>query len=584
MRLSTTLRAAIVCALLIGGTQSSTAQIAPPSRTVAITGATVIPAPGQTIPGATVVIRDGLITGVGVGIPIPYDARIVEADSMYVYAGFIDPLSYVGQEAPRANQGGGFGGGGGGGNQEPVADRGNPPFDRAGLEPYLDVRDKLDPEHASVEAMRNAGFTAAHAVPRGRMLPGSGAVVVLHGSTADEMILAADVSMFAQFQGARGVYPGTPMAMMAKMRQLYTEAQRRHGLDAQYEDDANGMSRPPYDPVHSAFFPVIEGDTPVFFFVDDALETHRALTLREDLGFRMVLAGVPQGYDMAQKLARSGVPIAVTTDFPKQPGWMASLKRDSLQIIMDNYDPEVRTATWRDTEAEVRSLEARQALAREDFIQNAARLDEAGVRFAFTSVETRPADIHKNIGEMLAAGLDTTVALAALTSHAADLIGMSRAMGSIERGKLGNVVITSGPLFAEGSAIKHVVIEGTVYDIEAGKGEGRGGADGSGDGAGLAGSWTLVAETPDGDIGGTLEVSRSGDTYRGWLTYDGVDQSIPIEEIKVDGRDVSFSFTSPDGFVMVSMTRNRNEMSGTALVDGANAVSVTMERGNPKGN
>ena len=85
---------------------------------------------------------------------------------------------------------------------------------RAGIEPNLSVRDKLDPEHGSIEALRNQGFTAAHAVPRGRMLPGGGAVVLLHGDSADDMILAADVSMFAQFQGGRGVYPGTPMAKM----------------------------------------------------------------------------------------------------------------------------------------------------------------------------------------------------------------------------------------------------------------------------------------------------------------------------------------------------------------------------------
>ncbi|NNE71204.1 MAG: amidohydrolase [Rhodothermales bacterium] len=577
MRLSSTLRAALFCAAALFGAQQTLAQIAPPSRTVAITGATVVTAPGQSIDGATVVIRDGLITDVGIGVAIPYDARVIEADSMYVYAGFIDALSYVGQEPPRQNQGGGN-------NQNQVADRGNPPFDRAGLEPYLDVRDKLDATHSSIEALRNQGFTAAHAVPRGRMLPGSGAVVLLQGDTADEMILAADVSMFAQFQGGQGVYPGTPMAMMAKMRQLYREAERRHALSALYSDDPQGMSRPPYDPVHSSFFPVIEGDTPVFFHVDDALEAHRALTLREELGFRMILTGLPQGYDLAEKLARSGVPIAVTTDFPRKPGWMASVKRDSLMTIMENYDPDVRTATWRDTEAEVRSLEARQAMAREDYVSNAATLADAGARFAFTSLDTRAGNIHDNIGEMLAAGLDTTVALAALTTQAADVIGMSRAMGTIERGKLGNVVITSGPLFRDGSDIKHVLIEGQIYDIESAAPERGGrGAGEAGGGRSLAGTWTVLAQTPDGDIGGTFEVSESGDGYRGWLTYDGVSQAIPVDTITVEGSSVSFSFSSPDGRISVSMTRSGNEMNGTALVDGANAVSISMERSNPQG-
>jgi Amidohydrolase family len=583
----------MLCALALFSSAiplSADAQIAAATRTVAITGATVVPSPGQVLENATVIIRDGLITDVGVGVAVPYDARVVKADSMFVYAGFIDPLSHVGQEAPRQPQGGGFfggGGGGGGQGQQPVPDRGNPPFDRAGLEPYRQVRDLLDPEHDSVSALRDAGFTAAHAVPRGRMLPGSGAVVLLHGSTADAMVLSSDVSFFAQFQAARGMYPGTPMAMTAKMRQLYREADRRHGLTGLYEDDPSGMTRPPVDPVHSAFFPVIEGEKVVFFHVTDALEAHRALKLREDLGFRLVLTGLSQGYDLAEKLANSGVSLAVTTHFPDKPGWMASLKRDSLQILIDDYDPDTRTATWRDTEAEIRSLEARQALAREDYVANAAHISAAGASFAFTSIDTRPDKIISNIREMLAAGLDTTVALAALTTNAADLIGASRAMGSIESGKLGNLVLVSGPLFDEDSEIKHVLIEGTVFDIEAGSsGAGRGGRGGNaegggGDAEGLVGMWSLLVETPDGDIPGRLEVTEGSGGLRGWLTYEGVSTAIPIESITQDGRDVTFSFQSPDGFIVVNVRRSRDGMSGSATVDGGPPMPLTLERSNP---
>ncbi|MBO6576512.1 MAG: amidohydrolase family protein [Rhodothermales bacterium] len=566
MRLSRTLR---LTALLLLWAPLANAQtgVAPPTNALAITGATVVPAPGQVIENATLVIRDGIITAVGAGADIPWDARVVEADSMFLYAGFIDPLSYVGQEPPRQ----------GGGQQEPVADRDNPPFDRAGLEPYRSVRNMLDPAHASVKSMREAGFTAAHAVPRGRMLPGAGAVVRLDGESADDMVLVADVSLFAQFRGGQGVYPGTPMAMMAKMRQLYREAERRHALTEAYQDDPSGMTAPPVDPVHSALFPLIEGDKPVFFLVDDALESHRALTLREDLGFRLVLAGLPQGYDLADKLAASGVPLAVTTDFPRKPGWMAKLKRDSLLTVMDNYDPDVRTATWRDTEAEVRNLEARQALAREDYLENAATLAEAGARFAFTHIETSAGDIHSNIGEMLAAGLDTTTALAALTTNAADVIGMSRAMGSLEAGKLGNVVITSGPLFAEGTEIRHVIIEGKIFDIESKASSPGGGGDGDNSDS-IAGLWDMVASTPDGDIGGTIEFSGSPGSMTAVVTYDGAPQGIDVSSVEVDGNSVAFSFQSPNGFITISLERNGDSMSGSATLDGLDSIPLTLTR------
>ncbi len=556
----------LIAVLLAGAPLSTSAQSVPEvTHSLAITGATVIPAPGERIDGATVVIRDGLITAVGPGVQIPYDARVVEADSMFIYAGFIDPISHAGLEAPsRAGRGGT--------TPDPVPDRGNPPNDRAGIQPNLDVRTALKADDKSVKELRSVGFTAVHAVPYGRMLPGSGAVILLHGDSADEMVLAGDLSMFVQFQGARGMYPGTPMAMTAKMRQLYREARRRHGLVADYEQDPSGRARPPYDAVHDAFFPVIEGSKPVFFHVTDALQAHRALKLREDLGFRMVLTGLSRGHDLATKLANSGVPLAVTTNLPKKPGWMASLKRDSLIQVIENYDPDTRTATWRDTEAEVRTLEARQALAREDYVMNAASLSAAGASFAFTSMETDADKIMPNIREMLAAGLDTTIALAALTTNAAEILGLTRSMGTIEVGKLGNLVISSGPLFDEDSEVRKVVIEGSIYEIKAASKKGGDGDDS------LAGEWTLLAIMPDGPISGTLEIEAARGGLRGTITYEGAPEAISISQIHVDGDEVSFSFDSPDGNITITLTRDGDHMSGEALVDGAEAIALTLDR------
>ena len=136
-----------------------------------------------------------------------------------VYAGFIDALSHNGIPQPRSQ-----------GQPESVPDRSNPPFDRAGITPEASARPALDPDHDDLEKLRNAGFTTLMVAPRGRMLPGQATMALSAGTTGSEMILQGIQPMFFQFTGAQGVYPGTPMAIMSKFRQLYREADRRTEL------------------------------------------------------------------------------------------------------------------------------------------------------------------------------------------------------------------------------------------------------------------------------------------------------------------------------------------------------------------
>ena len=79
-------------------------KLAPVSRCYAITHINIVQAPGRNIEMGTVVIRDGLITAVGKNVVIPADASLLKADSMYMYAGFIDGLSRAGVMKPRMSQ------------------------------------------------------------------------------------------------------------------------------------------------------------------------------------------------------------------------------------------------------------------------------------------------------------------------------------------------------------------------------------------------------------------------------------------------------------------------------------------------
>ena len=190
------------------------------TRAFAIENARIVQAPGRVIERGTVVVRNGLIEAVGTNVDVPYDAERIAGDSLTVYAGFIDGLSHTAMPEPKDDEEGNrsFGAPPG------VEDPGNPPNDVAGIQPERRAAGLIEAGESSVEAMREIGFTAAHVVPQGGLLPGSGAVVLLTGGEAQAMILQKDASLAAQFEGAPGVYPATPMGIMAKLRNLYRES------------------------------------------------------------------------------------------------------------------------------------------------------------------------------------------------------------------------------------------------------------------------------------------------------------------------------------------------------------------------
>lgn len=426
------------------------------SSVVAIQNARIVQAPGRVIEDATVVFRDGVITAVGKRVEAPYDARLIDGTGLTVYAGLIDALSHAGIAEARPE-----------GAPEAVPDRSNPPFDRAGITPEKTAREALDPAEATVKALRNLGFTTALVAPRTGMLPGQTSLALLGGAEATDMVLSGPDPMFFQFQGARGVYPGTPMGIMSQFRQLYREADRRMKLDAMYAADPTGLPRPPYDAVHEAFYPVISGKRAVVAWTTDALEVHRALKLADELGFSLVLAGLNGGFDTVSDVKATGLPVVLTLDLPEKPEWAASIKADSLQQILDGYNDETRTATFRDVEAEKRTLEGRQLWSRARYVGMAAGFEEAGIPFAFSSKGADAKDLAANVQAMMEEGLSADAMLAAFTTNAAALLGMSEVMGSVEAGKMANLVVTEGDLFAKDTKVKMVFVNGHGYEPEA---------------------------------------------------------------------------------------------------------------------
>lgn len=582
--------AALLLLLLpASGHAQDTAVVPPVTRTFALTNARIVQAPGRVIERGTVVVRDGLIEAVGTNVAIPFDAERIAADSLVVYAGFIDGLSHVGVPRPKTEDQ----------NRERVPRPGDPPNDRAGIQPERDVRTLLNPEDPSVEALRKAGFTVAHTVPYGQMLPGSGAVVMLAGADANAMTLRGDASLFFQFDGARGVYPATPMGVIAKMRQLYREAARRRDAGTLYASNQAGLERPPQDAVHNAFFPVIAGTKPVFVHTDGALETFRALALQRELGFRMVLAGLDQAFVQVDELKAAKAPLFLTLALPKEP--KAPAKADSAKADSAKAEPvqgdsarvttpeipgsffmsDLRTQSYKDLDAEKKNLEARQRAQRDDYVATAARLHAAGVRFGFSTKDVKPEDVAKNLRAMVKAGLPEEAALAALTVDAAEQLGLGQSLGTVEPGKIANLVVTSRPFFDEKSQVRFVFVDGQKFEYEARKAPAPGTrAQNGGNAATPLGTWSYSVSTPQGDVGGELVITGSPGAYAGTISNEmSPGGTLALSDVAFDGSTLSFTFLFPQmGRLSVTATLQGDTLEGSIDVPGMGAAPLTGRR------
>jgi imidazolonepropionase-like amidohydrolase len=551
-RISRQLLALLFSWLSITAFAQEEVKLGPVTRTYAITNVNIIQAPGRKIEMGTVILKNGLIQNVGKNLSIPSDAVVIKADSMYVYAGFIDGYSRVGVIKPKEEP-----------NRERPKDPGNPDPAQAGITPYQDVRAFLNPADKGLEDLRALGFTTAQVVPYGGMLPGTGAIIQLGGNSANNLILAGNSVFYSELTGAQRMYPNTILAVMSKYRELYRQASQAKAYESMYASNRAGLERPVNDKILEAFYPVIDKRLPVLFKAEKFLDAQRVLTLQRDLGFNVMLGDVKEGWDMINKIKVSNAKVFLSLDLPdaKKEEKKTEGKKDEPKKDEPKKDVKVE-------DAEKEALEKRKA----EFIAlheaQASAFQKAGVSYGFATNSAKTKDIQANLRRMIAAGITEDQALAALTTTPAQLLGISDRVGSIDRGKIANLVISDKPYFNEKAKVRYVFVDGTLYTYEV-KEEKKNDTKNSKK-ADPTGSWAYITETPQGNMTGTLKIKNDGGGYSGTMSSSMNDRAAELKSISLDGNNLSFSYGFDAGgseiAVEVSIVIDGDEFEGTLAV------------------
>lgn len=539
------------------------------AQSYAITNARIVTVSGATIEKGTVVVRDGLIEAVGANAKTPADAQVFDGTGLTVYPGFIDALSNLGiQTAARPATPSGPGGG-----QQAAAAAAaaaataNPSNSNypAGLRPEDVTLDDVRAGDTQFEANRNAGFTTALTVGRTGIFSGQSALINLAGNSVSEMTVKSPVALHISFNTIPGQYPGSLLGTFSALRQMFNDARRHQEMLKLYAADPKGMRRPGADRSIEALIPVLNRQVPVIFSANRTNDIVRALDLAKEYNLKAIIAGGQEAGDFTARLKAQEVPVLLSLNFPKRT---ASASPDADQEPLE-------TLRFR---AEVP--------------KTAGKLAAAGVKFAFQDGgATNVSDFLANAVKSTENGLSKEAAIRAMTLSPAEIFGVNDRLGSIESGKIANLTVVRGDLFAKDKTVTHVFVDGVLFEPKppaaptgpggrGPRGTGQGGNQPGGDTAAssIAGTYAITIQAPGQPLSGTLTLTPQGAILSGSMATEL--GTTTFTDGKVTGNNITF-----DGTVMfggqsiafkVNATITGNQLTGTVdTPQGAVPISGT---------
>ena len=428
---------------------------------VAIRNAKIVTVSGPVIAKGTVVVRNGLIEAVGENVAVPADALVVEGEGLTVYPGLIDSLSTVGQPgaaaaAPPATTGRGGRGQPAPATPTPTATPTNPlaalaaaisaptatvargPEDRPQTTSWIKIADEVSASDRRIESVRSAGFTTVASFPTRGIFAGQGVVIdLLTGEKPGEMIVASPIGQYISVTrsgGFGGGFPSSLMGYISYIRQLYIDMEHYKLVKDAYAKNPRGMQRPEYD--HA-----LEGliDSPrILLPANRAAEIDRMLRFAQELKQPTILYGGREGF---------------------RPEAIASLKKFNATVLVSMKWPEKARDTDPDDTDSLRTLETRDKAAGAP-----AALKNAGVKFAlYSDGLEQPRDLQRAVKKAIDAGLSREDALRALTLSPAEIFNVADRVGSIEKGKIGNLVVTRGDIFDDRTKVEMILVDGRKY-------------------------------------------------------------------------------------------------------------------------
>lgn len=398
-----------------------------PQGTFAIRNGHVYPVSGADIPNGTVVISGGKITAVGANVQVPANATVIDATGLSVYPGMIETgssigLSEIGQGATATVD---------------IQETGS-------FNPNAQAFYGIDPHSAHIGVARVVGITTVVSRPTGGIISGQAALINLAGDTPPKMTVVQKLALVVElprsgfggrgFARAAALQQGnadpnrTRQIQMDSLRAMLNDAVAYGKAHTAYAKDKS-IPRPASDVVLEALLPAVNGRMPVIFPADRANDIRDAVTFAEEMHLKPIILGGQDSPQVAAFLKQHNVPVIVT----------AVMHLPSRED--DPYDVNFTIP---------------------------AKLAAAGVSFAISTGD-RGSEVRTlpyNAGMAAAHGLSKTDALKSVTLWPAQIFGVADRMGSLDVGKMANVVVTTGDILEAMTDTKYLFIDGRAVPLD----------------------------------------------------------------------------------------------------------------------
>jgi len=402
----------------------------PPPTTYAITHAKIFTLAGSTVDDGTLIIRDGKIAAVGAGLEVPAGAQVIDARGLQVYPGLFDAITQMGLREIGA--------------VSATVDSN----ETGNYNPDVVAATAVSPSSEHIPVTRAAGITEVLAVPGsggfdsgggGSIIGGQASAIHMAGWAIEEMLIKKSAAMvlnwpqietqtfdFATFSRKEKPYADAKQEYDKQVNEITEWLERaRHYAQAMEKSSPAKFDR---DLKLEALAPVVRGELPLLVFADRSREIRNAVEFCDKQRLRMILAGGSEAYKVKDLLRSKGIPVIL---------------RPSLSLPPDEDDPYDR------------------------MLSQPAELAAAGVKFAFASFDNSFARrLGQNAANAVAYGLPYEEALKAVTIYPARIFGLDDQVGTLEQGKLANLIVTNGDPLELTTDVKYLFIHGQLTSLD----------------------------------------------------------------------------------------------------------------------
>ncbi len=403
-----------------GSEQNQTGRVG----TFAIVGARIVTVSGATIENGTIVIQNGKIMAVGAGASIPGSAEKIDGKGLTVFPGMIDAGTNLGL------------------NEIPLGVNGSVDVSETGtMNANAKAIKAINPHSSHVEVARINGITSVLSMPTGGLISGQAAVIDLLGSTQGEMALIPEFGLVINFPriatasgfGGRGPQVEFNEAVKRRdsqlddLKKIFRDGENYARAKSAYAKDKT-LPYPATDEKLEALVPYIRGEKPIIFTAERERDIRGVAKFAAEMKLKGIIYGGQEAWKAADELKKNNIPVIYTNIY-------------NLPV--------------RDDDAY-------------DYLYEApSKMAAAGVKFCISTGDggQEVRDLPYQAGLASGFGLSKEDALRSVTLYPAQILGLSDKIGSIDVGKMANLVVTDGDMLEPRTNVKYLFIDGRLIPL-----------------------------------------------------------------------------------------------------------------------